>query len=182
MSRFALLPLEIQSHIYSFDPTFHVPFRQCLNKIKKMVRIYYEFSPCLLYKKFTIENGSIHGRLESFHMNGKPFIKANYKCGKKIGYYLEYFDNGRIAMDIYYDDEGVKMGAFSYYFSTGLLWIKGYFFMNHLDGDYKEWHNNGQLYVSCHYNMGILEGRYTTFDMEGKLISILQYRNPMILF
>jgi antitoxin component YwqK of YwqJK toxin-antitoxin module len=58
--------------------------------------------------EFTITDGKLHGEYVEFHENGKVAIKCFYKNGKLHGEYISYYGNGNIYKKYDYKNDKVK--------------------------------------------------------------------------
>ncbi|HPE84352.1 MAG TPA: hypothetical protein PLV43_11600 [Aequorivita sp.] len=152
---------------------------------KEIILEYYDSGQ--IEQKYELRNGSRHGKIESFFLNGNFKMKGHYKYGKEDGLWLHFHPNGDLS-----DSSLYNMGkiVFIYSFDTNKhITMKngnGYrisideisgnieklYYNNYVpDGIYQEWYPNGSLYCSGFYRDGKPTGIWKYFDNEGVIIN-----------
>ncbi|MFW5847889.1 MAG: hypothetical protein ACOCVF_03135 [bacterium] len=61
------------------------------------------------------DNGNKVGYWEQYYPNGKLFYKGNYVDGKGVGYWEWYYSNGKLSSKGNYDENGKQVGCWEYY-------------------------------------------------------------------
>ncbi len=95
-----------------------------------------------LLKHLRYDHGVLDGKQQLFHQNGKPYVTAYFKNGKRDGNYCEW------------DTEGKQM-------------INYTFIDDEPDGLCQSWHATGALEESSHYTRGLLHGKIERFSPKG---------------
>ena len=127
----------------------------------------------------TMKNDKIDGLAKKFHENGALAITINFKDGKKDGTYHEYYDNGQLLNAESYLD-GNSVDSVKYFYRNGVLKSAGFTSNNYYVGNYNTYYHNGQPEYSYVYNdQGKLNGPYRYFDIDGKLMSEVEYKNDI---
>lgn len=76
-----------------------------------------------------LPNGMVHGRYQSYYLNGKLCFDFGCKDGKKEGQFRSYYENGQLSGECRY-----KAGK--------------------IDGTYRSYYENGQLHMERRYKNG----------------------------
>ena len=101
-----------------------------------------------------------------------------------VGEFKSWYNDGRLSVHCFYNDEGNLEGEFKSWWWNGQLAIHCFYNGTNgdpekgLKGEYKSWHDNGQLWVRCFYDdEGEREGEYREWNEYGQLIKYEIYKN-----
>jgi len=100
--------------------------------------------------------GIQEGVWRTWHDNGRLYKEGELKLGKEHGRYLEYFENGILCYEYFYDS-GKKTG----------LW--------------RSWYENGNIYTERNFKDGTLNGRLVHYSEEGEELVTEEYRNGHVI-
>ena len=104
----------------------------------------------------------------------KVFMRT-YNKNVLNGPYYEWYSNGQIKVEAYYDN-GKLSGNFKKYYSNGQLRVTARYNANIKDGPYKEFFKNGKPKFEANYSpIGKPEGKQTRYRMNGRPISEYTY-------
>jgi antitoxin component YwqK of YwqJK toxin-antitoxin module len=101
-------------------------------------------------------SGVQEGVWRTWHSNGRLYKEGEVKLGKEHGRYLEYFENGLLRYEYFYDS-GKKTG----------LW--------------RSWYENGNIYTERHFKNNTLDGRLVHYSEEGEVLVTEDYRNGRVV-
>lgn len=123
------------------ESTFHDNYN-----IKSYIEKYY--NQLIVYEEYD-ENGHL-----TYHKSSSA--EYHRKNNKTIGEFKAYWDNGAIYLLANYNQDGLRHGRYAQYYENGILAMCVYFF-------------NGKK-----------EGIQTTYTLDGKLVSMRNYKegNP----
>lgn len=120
-------------------------------------------------QRVTFRNGKIDGSIVTKNSDGQVIGQAQFKEGIPFGRHFLNHENGNIAFEGEYDDEGKIIGFIREYNETGLMVSKYRRVNGQLDAENETWYSNGNLrYTSC-YKEGKLDGEVKAFFENGKL-------------
>lgn len=71
-------------------------------------------------------------------------------------------------------------GEYVEYGPSGVLLLKGKFYMGKQSGNWMYWYDNGALKESIRYSQGLLEGKNTRYTQKGKIYFQANYRNARL--
>ena len=105
-----------------------------------------------------------------------------------VGEFKSWYNDGRLSVHCFYNDEGNLEGEFKSWYHNGQLAIHCFYNGTSdepekgLKGEYKRWWDNGQLYIHRFYNdKGVKEGEYKKWNPSGRLIVHKLYRNNRVI-
>lgn len=102
--------------------------------------------------------------------NGKRKSSGYMACGKKMGAWKYYDENGVLAEE-YELEEGKKEGIYKSFHPNGKVKSEGEYSRDEKKGLWKEYHDNGMLSKEETYKYGDARGPYKTYHTNGKLAS-----------
>lgn len=123
------------------------------------------------------QSGLKDGEVVTYYPNGNVLNKANYKNGIRVGKNLVYFENSRVKIKEYYNDEGLVDGSYEEFFENGQLNITGQFKRGLKEGVWKEFYENGNLYEENFFELNQLDGMQKVYHPNGILGVIGRCRN-----
>ena len=88
--------------------------------------------------------------------------------GRKVGEYLEYFDNGKVRIKAMYL-RGEMAGDYTEHFESGHVKIKTSYKAGKLSGAFTQFHDNGKPAVKAAYADGKRQGTWTETDADGRV-------------
>ncbi len=100
--------------------------------------------------------GIQEGVWRTWHDNDRLYKEGELKLGKEHGRYLEYFENGLLRFEYFYDS-GNKTG----------LW--------------RSWYDNGNIYTERNFKNNTLEGRLVHYSEDGEVLVTEDYRNGRVV-
>jgi hypothetical protein len=71
------------------------------------------------------KDGGNNGEVKTFFTNGNVSEEYNFQKGKKIGKHINYYENGKVKAERYYNNEGNLEGEFKEYKPNGDIFLKG---------------------------------------------------------
>ena len=90
--------------------------------------------------------------------------------GEKVGAWKEYFDNGILKGEGYYDKD-LRVGPWIYYHQNGEIEQQGiYDSLGRPEGEWNWYYSSGILHRKEHFKEGIPDGLLTEYDRLGKVI------------
>ncbi len=95
----------------------------------------------------------IEGVFKRYYPSGKLQSKINYKDGKRHGYAVKYFEDGKTISNEYNYEYGK------------------------LNGIQKKYYKSGKLYRIQNLKMGVLDGEVKKYRESGKLMSVAVYKD-----
>jgi antitoxin component YwqK of YwqJK toxin-antitoxin module len=121
--------------------------------------------------------------------NNFEVVKKRYNTGEKEIVFLytvidedtlkvgekEFFQNGALHMERFWDTNGKKQGVWSAWYDNGNLWSQHTYVNDTIDGDYKTWHKNGQVFISGRYKMGKEIGTWNYYSKTGEIDKQLNF-------
>jgi len=119
------------------------------------------------------------------HKNGKPYIRASYKNGRRDGLFQMYNGEGRLAEETYYT-EGLRNGIQKYYTNIGqertILESMCNYMNGKKHGEFVKYYNNGTLLIKTNYMNGSQHGPFQKWNIKGKLVESRMYTNGISLY
>jgi len=161
------LPLEIQRHIWEWDPTWRTVFSNILKEFEwhsDVITIsrYNRFNPATgilqsyrddrLFLECRLKKGVRHGPCQIWFPNGTPCLKSNYQHGFRYGIETEYFYFGGGIKSINTYEKGTIIHALRYF-------------------------DNGHLFSETHYSEGKKNGLYKSYHRDGTHKETWLYKN-----
>lgn len=118
------------------------------------------FTGCNNKKKIEVKNanGIV---VESYFVNKKNLEQKN-------GLYQKFYENGKIAETINYNDEGVQDGAHTLYYPSGKIMIKEMIKQNKNDGKYLSFFEDGSPEQEGFYRDNKMDSVWKTYFKEPK--------------
>lgn len=144
------------SQIKSFIPKYQAEWSKIVGENKELID----------GKKTTVQylyNGS---KIEGYGV---------YKNNITSGMWKVFDNNGGLASEGAFDDEGKKHGKWTWYTKEGGLSEQGNYEHGTLTNEYLVYHDNGKLNVRANYKEGKLEGNYKKYNSHGALIESINY-------
>jgi antitoxin component YwqK of YwqJK toxin-antitoxin module len=136
----------------------------------------------LLYLLLVLFIASCQPKLEEVvsdsYPNGKP-KRVQYFRGEGDQRHLArdvfYYEDGTKKVEGWYNQEGRKDGAWTFWYPNGKKWSEGYF-SNGIDDRLRTtWHENGQMHYRGKYDKGTRVGVWKFYDENGKLAKEIDY-------
>lgn len=109
----------------------------------------------------TFINGLAKGEHEKSDKNGNSIAAGQYKNGKKVGVWKEWYP--------------IKDGKWHFWYEKGLLKKECKYNNGKLEGEFKSWFANGQLENVGTYEKGVVKGVWSYYDNNGKLLAHFNY-------
>ena len=103
-----------------------------------------DYKNSLVYAKG--ENVSFTGKILTFYEDGKLKDETMYKNGKREGLSKYYYQNGKLAVEQNFNNDG------------------------NIEGIRKDYWENGNIQEECLYKNGLREGILKEYDEKGKLV------------
>jgi len=147
------------------------------------------------------KNDVNHGRSTYYsQFNESILSETDYAFGKKNGIYRQYYDNGKIQEESWYQDDlknGIskwnnkngqriaeyiyKAGVFdglqkTFYENDSIQSLNNYQ-NNKLGGEAKEFYRNGKLKSSGKYLNGLKDGSWTEYNELGKIEKVIRFKD-----
>jgi antitoxin component YwqK of YwqJK toxin-antitoxin module len=135
------------------------------------ISIYYFLDGTVSFES-TYVDGVLNGTVKGYYHRKNTTQKLlqciiNYIDGKKIDY-KEYFENGRLIVEDFYDsDENIK--THKTYHLNGILAAECNYIKGKAHGIYKEYHYDGNLKTECNYVKGLLDGPVKKYYENGEI-------------
>lgn len=156
--------LRIEINYINDKPIEKKIFRLKSNKLIKYVK----YLDDKFYTEIYYDNNNLN----------EKYTTIQYEDGKYDGYYLNYYDNGKLKKEEFYK-EGKKDGIHKYYYENGILHLEMIYENNKLNGSYKEYNVYGRILLNATYKIGKLDGiKLEYYDTEfgtDKLLSESNY-------
>ncbi|TND07191.1 MAG: morn variant repeat-containing protein [Bacteroidetes bacterium] len=149
-------------------------------------------------KDYWYANGLLHGSQLDMNVKGDTVLYENYSAGKFHGIQKRY-ENGKCVYAAMYSDGSRNGEVNSYAVTSGVLLLREWFTMDHVDstlaryvngydkyfrrydrngklhGIYEEWNDNGKLLVRGTYVHGLKSGEWTVYYPEGQKKSTVTF-------
>ncbi|MBC7440093.1 MAG: hypothetical protein H7250_08940 [Flavobacterium sp.] len=113
--------------------------------------------------------GKLDGKTEYFDEKGNSKCILNYKDGMPIGEHKEFYLTGRIYKEIFYDENGIKIGTWKTYDESGKLSGELHYVNGKINGIEKIY-INGILRSTREYVDDNLNGSWKHWNSETKII------------
>ncbi len=131
-------------------------------------------------KGFYVE-GKLEGSYKTFYNSGETFSEIIYKNGIFNGEEITYYRNKQIKSKSNYLDNKLN-GKYIGYYKNGNIENEGQYINDVSVGDWKTYYEDGNLKEETSYNnKGKLSNEYKEYDIDGKLSSIFEYKNGLIV-
>lgn len=105
----------------------------------------------------------------SFHENGQPYTKRNFKDGQMEGESWSYYKNGQ-PWSVNTFKNGVYHGKYKTWHENGQVNIEGQYVDGKENGDWLTFYPNGQINTRGIYNMGKKIGVWSSYSESGELL------------
>jgi antitoxin component YwqK of YwqJK toxin-antitoxin module len=118
-----------------------------------------------------VSHGARHGKTVEYHENGQVKLKANYQNDKPEGIVEGWFDDGNLAFTKMYKD-GKQVGEQKEFFEKkqGLLRVCYHNSKGEMDGEQKMFYPDGKIQSIMTYKDGILHGKKALYNQEAEII------------
>ena len=147
------------------------------------------------------KNGLAHGQTIYYSQYGEtPSSEAEYTFGKKNGVYRQYYENGKIQEESWFQDDlkngisiwnnknGVLIAEYKYkagnfdglqktFYAKDTLQSVENYKNNQLSGESVEYYRNGKVKLSGNYINGQKDGPWTEYNESGKVEKVVRYKN-----
>ncbi|MBN2669593.1 MAG: toxin-antitoxin system YwqK family antitoxin [Bacteroidales bacterium] len=111
-------------------------------------------------------NGHKHGKWTKQYESGKTAYIAHFKNDKLVGLYQRFYPNGKLIMEVNYEDN--ESGYAKLYYDDGTLLAEGHYIQKNIkDGLWKFYGTDGKLVVETNYEKGIINGKQTKYYRNG---------------
>lgn len=128
---------------------------------------------------FVLPNKNRHGKFKKFnwhfsHTGDKKItMKGKYDNGKKIGLWVEYYENGNLKLEVTYDN-GLKHGSFKEWALDETLLQEGFYKNDKKEGEWKR--RVGFIYEVSNWESGNLKGNWCVWHRKnGNIIGSCVY-------
>ena len=136
-------------------------------------RWFYESGNILREEVF--EKGIPIDEMREYSDSGKVICKGSFLDGEKDGFWFtednDYKEEGIYKGGVQYDDWKF------YFLSNGKLQHKGKYVDGQENGKHVFYYDNGQISEEGEFILGQRDGKWRHFDNEGKLLSVIEYKN-----
>jgi antitoxin component YwqK of YwqJK toxin-antitoxin module len=109
----------------------------------------------------TMENNVLYYKI--FNKSGALIEEAFWKDGKNIGIFIRYHDNGVLAQQFNFDEQGRRVGKQKYFFKNGEERLGGRWANGEMDGRIVWYTEEGEIESSISRNVGTVDKRITAF-------------------
>ena len=166
-NRYMLYPNNFQSGVIEYyDMTDNllceVPFVDKNIVHGVVVDYYYNSKNKRLIRNHTM--GKLDGKTECFDFNGKSKYTLNFKDGKPIGEHKEFYLEGGLHKESFYDEKGIPIGTWKTYDHLGKLSGEVPYFNGAING-VEKMYNGGYLIGSREYKDGKLNGAWKSWEI-----------------
>lgn len=96
--------------------------------------------------------------------------KGKEVCGKKIGEWKEFHENGKVKVEYKADDEGKIQGNYNEYHANGTKAIEGSYSFGEKRGLWTEYFETGEIKAQGYYYSGEKSGKWIEHDASGKKV------------
>ncbi|MEZ5148616.1 MAG: hypothetical protein R2759_16490 [Bacteroidales bacterium] len=124
------------------------------------------------------KNNHLHGKSETYDMNGKKLSEQNYHLDTLDGPYIEFYTSGQPKIEGQY-----KMGNFDgrwiYYEDDGYIIGIGEF--DNGSGKQRGWYRNGTLKQEVSYKDNLKNGREILYNADGTIARIVTYQDDEVI-
>jgi antitoxin component YwqK of YwqJK toxin-antitoxin module len=117
--------------------------------------------PSLTVQIDTMENNVLYYKI--FNKSGALIEEAFWKDGKNIGIFIRYHDNGVLAQQFNFDEQGRRVGKQKYFFKNGEERLAGRWANGEMDGRIVWYTEEGEIESSISRNVGTVDKRITAF-------------------
>ena len=117
--------------------------------------------PSLTVQIDTMENNVLYYKI--FNKSGALMEEAFWKDGKNIGIFIRYHDNGVLAQQFNFDEQGRWVGKQKYFFENGEERLAGRWANGKMDGRIVWYTEEGEIQSSISRNDGAADKRITNF-------------------
>jgi antitoxin component YwqK of YwqJK toxin-antitoxin module len=128
-----------------------------------------------ILREETFEKGIPVEELREFSDSGKVIIKGSFLDGEPDGFWFlednDFKEEGIFKAGVKYDEWKC------YYLSTGKLQHKGKYVDGQENGKHIFYYDNGRICDEGDFIMGQRDGKWKHFDIEGNLLSVMEYKN-----
>ncbi len=147
---------------------------------KEGLTVYKTFYPDgKLMLKGDMRNGKKDGEWTRYYKNGVVKQLLHYTNGYLNGDFVEYFTNGQVQDSMVFKD-GVLNGPYTSYNKAGVHLLKGYYRTGNQNQEWDYYYNDGSLDHKSYFVDGVAQGWSTEYDVEGNVMSRIQYVNNKI--
>lgn len=116
----------------------------------------------------------MNGQELTYYPNHQVKSEVMWVNGEKIGPFVEYYDNGKVACKGEFQDREKVAECFVYY-PTGER-NKEQIKVNDVpEGPFTVYFKNGHPYIQGNYKKGKLQGEYTVYSLNGSVKLKKQY-------
>ncbi|MBS1638127.1 MAG: hypothetical protein JST26_19600 [Bacteroidetes bacterium] len=123
-------------------------------------------------EKATFINDKREGKGQTFYNNEKNslYAEGEYKGNYAVGAWKTYHENGKIATEGSYNNDGLKDGVWKTYYDTGILSSEESFADGKLDATNKYYNEDGSLWQEFLYKRGKLQ-EFKSLKNNGEVIA-----------
>ncbi len=104
--------------------------------------------------EITFKDDFPNGYAKFYYKSGSINEEGYRELNKWVGKYLYYYENGQIAYDFFYDNNGERQGKQLYYHENGNIMVSGNWDSGKESGLLKEYYENGSLKSERTYSDG----------------------------
>ena len=123
-----------------------------------------------IWKKYSVNSqGELHGPFRMYWPDGSKKAQCEYKGGKLVGMYADFYKDGQLRLGVEFDDRGLETGLSESYWPNGKLEYEIHYKNGLEEGPYKTYWPNGQLEVECTMISGLEHGEYRMYKEDGTL-------------
>lgn len=132
-----------------------------------------------LYKPKGVE--PFTGLLVRYHDNGNKQFEVSYIDGQPEGRYLEWFDNGQLKAELYFQRNGVENGSVREWYHDGTLKIEGFYSKGCQDSIWIYYRSTGLTKSMGSYDNCFKNGEWVYWDDDGLKAKIVIFKNDSIV-
>jgi antitoxin component YwqK of YwqJK toxin-antitoxin module len=118
-----------------------------------------------------------HGFYKEYYANGNVKVETFYEQGKKSGLHRTYFEDGKLHTETYYNKEGRKDSVMRGFFASGQIEWEGYYKSDKLEGKDIRFYANGKLHRDFFYKNGKKDGEQKAYYKSDKLKYVAYFKN-----
>lgn len=147
--------------------TFEVPEKLGVMTINGVTKSNFKTGELVQFSEYVYEEVKI---IDTKWPSGTTKEKGKEVCGKKIGEWKEYHENGKIKVEYKADDKGEIQGDYNEYHANGTKAVEGKYSFGKKSGLWTEYFETGEIKSQGYYYSGEKSGKWIEHDAAGKKV------------
>lgn len=150
-----------------------------INSQKDSAWKYYSFYSKKLTRVENYKIGKLHGKVLSYYENGKLAEEVNWNNGIKDGSWKKFYDNGTMMMYTAFS-QNKRTGAFIFNYPDGKPEWNGKYENDKMEGKWVQFLPNGNIETTIEYKNGIATNEKELMEKQSEVLKALELKKGKI--